>query len=160
MISKLPKDLAESLKEYLQKDEKVYDALEEVYVLRFDFRWTVLTNERIIVATKRILDYNFKDYPLNILDIDVDLGFFFDILEFRMPSKVYTAHFYSFNRNLNLKFFHEIEKKLREVRLNEKVDDNDYKVADKLRDLKKLYQEEIITKEEYNEKKKELLKRL
>lgn len=159
MINKPPDDLMESLKEYLHKGEKLHDAIEEVYVLNFDFSWVLLTDERIIVSTKRLFDYNFKDYQLSSLDIDISLGFFFDVLEFRIPAKVYTSHFYRFNRKNTLKFFHEVEKKISEEKEGDDKEEKE-KPSDRLRELNYLLKEGLLTKEEFEKKRKKILKEL
>lgn len=88
---KLPKTLLTDIIPYLHHEEKMIDYLKEVWVPRFDFSWVVLTDERIIVATRKLFEVKFVDYIIKSIDIDISMGFPFDTLSFEVFSKKYNG---------------------------------------------------------------------
>src|SRR3972149_8034938 len=102
---RIPKSLREKLISYLNEDEKVEDIIKEVFIPKFDFRWVILTQKRVIVVVRKFLDYTFKDYSCSLLDLDLSLGSIFDEIEFEVPGKNYKAQFYSFRRDATMSFF-------------------------------------------------------
>lgn len=159
----LPSRLTERLKNYLHSHEKILDFMKEVWVPRYDISWIILTNERVIVATRKIFEYKFVDYALKNLDIDLTLGFPFDTIMLEAVGKKYTGHFYSFRRGKNLEFFEQIEKKLEEregTTKEKKEEKEEYPPVETLKELADLKEQGIITEEEFNKKKKELLEKL
>ena len=119
---KLPKILLTNIVPYLHHGEEVIAFLKKVWVPRFDFSWVVLTNERVIIATRKIFEVNFTDYIIRNIDMDVSLGFPFDTLTFEAFRKKYTGQFYWYNREKTLGFIEKIKAKIEEQerRLGEK----------------------------------------
>ena len=160
---KLPLQLATKIKNYLHSHENIIDFLKEVWVPRYDISWVILSNERIIVATRRIFEYRFVDYNLKNLDVDLVLGFPFDTIELEAIGKKYTGHFYSFRRNKNLEFFDQIEKRIEEREAEgkgEKKKEEECPPVETLKDLADLKKQGIITEEEFLEKKKKMLDKI
>ena len=159
---KLPSQLAIRIKNYLHSHEKILDFMKEVWVPRYDISWVILTNERIIVASRRIFEYRFVDYHLNNLDIDLVLGFPFDTIQLEAIGKKYDGHFYSFRRNRNLAFFEQIEKRVEEIEAEEKGEKKKEECppVETLKELADLMKQGIITEEEFEKKKKELLEKM
>lgn len=164
---KLPKTLLTDIIPYLHHEEKIIDYLKEVWVPRFDFSWIVLTNERIIVATRKLFEVKFVDYFIKNIDMDLSLGFPFDTLSFEVFRKKYTGQFYWFNRKKTLGFVEKIETKIEaNERIEEKRDkailggkeEKECEPLESLKRLADLRKQGIITEEEFQEKKKKLLR--
>lgn len=161
---KLPQTFLSSIKPYLHKDEKILDALKEVWVPRIDFTWLILTDVRVIVATRSLFQFKFTDYILSGLDIDMTIGFPFDTLTLEVFSKKYTGQFYWFSRKKTLGFIEKLEST---IEANEKMEERGNKIPEKkgekcepletLKRLADLQKQGIITKEEFEKKKKKLL---
>lgn len=159
MISKMPADLTKAFEGYLGENERVLESLKEVFILNYNFSWVVLTDKRIIISTKKILEYSFKDFYLNKVDIDLDLGFFFDELQIDVSGKKYQAQFYSFRRENTVKFYHKVNEAIAEQREGE-PNQKPCPPLESLRELRKLLDEKVITKKEFEEKKQEILKEM
>lgn len=164
----MPADLEDALKGYLHPHEKLEDAIMEVFIIAVDFRWVILTNERIIVGIKRILgSFDFKDLVIKSLDIDLDLGYIYDKIEFKIPGKAYNGHFYTFRRKDTLKFFKKVEKRIIEleegkeiVPQKQKQDGGKNHYYERLNKLNKMVKKGLITQEEYEIKKKKILEEI
>lgn len=156
---KLPPTLLRRMKPYLHSHEKVEDFLKEVWVVRYDVSWIIITNERVIVATKKSFELKFVDYGLKSLDIDFSMGIPFDTIEVEAIGKKYMGHFYWFNRKKTLAFLEKIEKKLEPNAEggNMKNEEEECEPLETLKELAELKKQGIITEEEFKEKKKKLL---
>lgn len=159
-FSKLPLDVQTSLKRYLHTHEVVLSFLQEVWVARIDVSWVILTNERVVIATRKLFNVSFADYSLKSLDIDISLGFPFDTVDLESFSKKYTGHFYWFNRERTLKFIEDIERRMEEGESNNQplLEEKKSSQLDVLKELAELQKQGIITKEEFEKKKKQILK--
>jgi len=157
--------LRKKLECYLHSHEEIKDSLKEVWVARYDRSWVILTNERIIIAVRRIFEYKFTDYSLENLDIDLTLGLPFDTIEMEAEGKKYTGHFYSFRRERNLSFLKKIKEEIKKTKnkgkgeTKEKKEESEKcKPVETIKELAELKKTGIITGEEFEKKKKKLLK--
>ena len=98
-----------------------------------------------------------RDFPFQIT-VEKPLYAWFYILIFLMILAIILGVGLQLRKPKKEKPAKEIEKDVNEASMENKETPND--IADKLRKLKQLYEERLITEEEYNSKKKELLDEL
>jgi len=158
---KLPVALKDNLKNYLDEDEEIIFFAKEVPVLSIDFRWIILTQFRIILVVRTLVEYSFRDFVCKELDMDLNLGFIFDIVELEVPGKQYRATFFSWNRNKTLKFFsnlkhckvyHHVEHSIKGIK--------EEKPIFLLQELLKVKNAGGLSEKEFEKKKMEILKRI
>lgn len=213
---KLPFGMEKYIDPYLEQDEEVIDYVRETIIPAFDFRWIILTNQRLIQATYKWFDYEFHDVRFEGIDMQFSQGFFYDAVRIKSMTDDYNASFYRFNRPRTEEFMQEIEderdafqllKKKNEKRVEHEITEQlivegvlpskedsgheeklkkekeekkkqeqeekpeqpkpkDQKESsgcppvETIKELNNLKKEGIITEEEYQQKKKELLGRL
>ena len=164
-MNNIPKKYYDKLKTYLNEGEKVEHSITEAWVPRSDKRWLIITNQRLIVMIKGLWDIQFHDYPYSALDLDIDFGFLFDEIQMNYTGKLYNAQFTTFKREETLNFFQKLKLNLSSfARRREGDEEKDPEDVNSLmyllKELAKLKDDKVITKKEFEEKKKEILKRI
>ncbi|MCL5093769.1 MAG: hypothetical protein M1355_01415 [Patescibacteria group bacterium] len=157
---KMPEKLYNSLKSYLDQDEKMIDILRETFVPHFDFRWLVLTNKSVIIAIRELFNYKFVDFHLRNIDINLEYGFLYDQLEFGSMGKNYRAQFYVFQRGKTLDFFKKMKEQAKIISEGKEKKKPPSDPIELIKELTKLLKRGIITKQEFEKKKEELLKKI
>lgn len=105
----LPSNLTKELDAYLEEDEEIVDAIRETLVLAIDFRWLILTSQRVIIAVAKFLSIEFRDVHYDGIDMQLTKGFFYDDLHLKSLTDNYHAQFYSFGRRRTETFLQEME---------------------------------------------------
>lgn len=164
MLSGVRKKLFLMLEGYLEADEKLIASLHETYIPRFDFRWLILTDRRIIVAIRKTGQFEFFDYTLNEILIDFEIGtVLFDQININSTGKKYQAQFYKFQTKEVTQFIRLAKKyseRLAQKNKGNQKESSGCSSVNNLRELSKLKNEGVITEEEFKEKKKELLNKI
>lgn len=161
MISiELPKSIQTQVDEVLEDGEEILDAIKEPWSLYKNTRWTVLTNERLIIVRRTIGGFTYDVYPLHLSSVIIDMNeglIFFDTIYIDYYDQKFALQFFKKHRKRTWQFFHEIN---RQKALPEKVNQEKQEIFKELEGLGKIFYEKKITKEEYDEKKKELVNKL
>lgn len=144
---------------YLESGEHVVDYVPETVIPSIDFRWVILTDRRIIFATRYLMTTDFQDMNLDQMEFEYKKGpLFFDQLAFERYSISYTAQFYSYDREHVVRLMSEIEEVQKEHL--EPTEEISQKAIQALHDLAELYEKGLISKEDYEKKKQKYLEEI
>lgn len=161
MNIKLPKRVQSHLDDVLEESEKVVDIVKEPWSYAKWHRWTVLTDRRIIVLVRWPFGISHDVWPmyLGALSVDMNEGVIFDTIFVDYFAQKFRLQFFTKNRKRTVHFFREINRQLilhnpasRRKAASE--------VVEELESLAQVFHEKIITKEEYDRKKKDLMDKL
>lgn len=149
--TRVTKDLHEK---FLQEGEEIIDYLSETLIPAIDFRWVILTDRRMIFVIRHFLDTEFNDMSFDSMEFEYKKGtLLFDEVTFERFSNIYRAQFYSFYRDHVLRFLGEIEEAIKGSSVEKETQD----AIHTLKDLTELWEKGIISKEEFEEKKKKYI---
>jgi hypothetical protein len=121
----LPSGVLKDLDTYLEEGEEIIDAIRETLILAIDFRWTIITSFRVIIAIEKFMSVEFRDVHFDGIDMQLTKGFFYDDLHLKSMTDDYHAQYYTFSRTRTEKFLHELEDVrnhyMKEKKKNEKM---------------------------------------
>lgn len=156
-MKKIPKDISEELKKFMEPDEKLIDFRKEHWSFYKRNRWVVLTNKRIYLIKKILFGAMFDIIQILISDAHFEFveGIIFDTIFIRVSSEPeHIIQFFPLDRDSTIEFFKKIEK------AREGEPEGGIVAQAELEALAHIFYEKKITKEEYDEKKKELMDKL
>jgi len=161
MNIKLPKKVQEHLDDVLEEGEKLVDAVKEPWSYAKWQRWTVLTDRRIILIIKWPLGLTYDVWPmyLGALSVDLKEGVMYDTIFVDYYGQKFSLQFFSSHRKETMQFFCEINHQLvlHNPASRRKATED---VVKEMEGLAQVFHEKIITQEEYERKKKELMDKL
>jgi hypothetical protein len=153
----LPKDISKELDQVLESDERVIDFRKEPWSFYKRNRWVVLTNKRIYLIKKIFfgISYDIIQIILGMAHFEMVEGIVFDTIFIRVTSEPeHIIQFFPSERQRTVAFFEEIEK------AREGDPETEVVTRAELEALTKVFYEKLITKKEYEKKKRELLDKL
>lgn len=156
-MKKLPKDISEELKKFMEPDERFVDFRKEPWSFYKRNRWVVLTSKRIYLIKKVFFGTIFDTIQILLGQAHLEMveGIMFDTIFIRVSSEPeHIIQFFSSDRDSTIEFFRKIEKN------REGETEGDIVAHAELEALAQVFYEKQITKEEYDEKKKELMDKL
>lgn len=157
----LPGRVQDHLDDVLEEGERVIDAVKEPWSYTKWHRWTVLTDRRIIVVIKWPLGISYDVWPmyLGALSADMNEGIVFDTIYVDYFAQKFRLQFFTKKRKRTVQFFRQINRQMilhNPESRGKAIED----VVGELESLAQVFHEKIITKEEYDRKKKELMDKL
>ncbi|MDO8507660.1 MAG: hypothetical protein Q7S53_03785 [bacterium] len=156
-MEKLPKDIAAKLDHALEFDEHILDFRKEPWSLYKRNRWVVLTSKRIYLIKKVFFGMSFDIIQILLGQGHFELveGIVFDTIFIRVSSEPeHIIQFFPSERKKTVDFFEKIEK------AREGDPEATVVTQAELEALAQIFYEKLITKKEYEKKKKELLDKL
>ena len=162
----LPKDISEELAKFLEDDERPIDFRKEPWSYYKRNRWVILTDKRVYLIKKAFfgMSYDIKQIILSMAHFEMVEGVLLDTIYIRVPSEgEHIINFFPTDRRITLAFLEEVEK-MREKQTEKQQAET--KEAEKtatrveLETLAKTFYENLISSEEYERKKKDLLRKL
>lgn len=156
---KLPRSIMRSMKPYLFSRERLLDFIKEVWAPG-NTSWLILTNKRIIVVTRTSFELKFVDYGIWGLDLNLTLGLPFDTIDLEVTGKKYTGHFYWVNRKKTLNFLEKMERKVDAKNREDRKEKDNIDAIKQLKELAELKKQGIISEEEFEKKKKKILRKI
>jgi len=156
-MNQLPKVIGEHVEGVLEPNERILDFIVEPWSYVKGRRWTILTNRRIILVKNRFFTYDmFTLIKLINVNLDIKEGPLFDSIFISYFDHKFNLQFYSLNRDKTLKFFHSVAEAIERV----SSPSAENLIFDELEHLAKVFNAKIISEEEYERKRKDLLDRL
>jgi len=156
-MNELPKDIERELRRIMEPDERLIDFRKEPWSLYKRHRWVILTSQRVYLIKKVFFGISFDIIQIILAQAHLEMveGIVLDTIYIRVTSEPeHILNFSPTERARTLIFFEEIEK-AREGDPEARV------VAQaELEALARVFYENVISKEEYEEKKRELLKKM
>ncbi len=161
MDIRLPSKIQAHLDDVLEEGERVIDAVKEPWSYFKWHRWTVLTDRRIIVIVRWPFGVSYDVWPmyLGALSVDMNEGIVFDTIFVDYYAQKFRLQFFTKKRKRTVSFFRGINKQLilhNPASRRKAAED----VVKEMEGLAKVFHEKIITQEEYDKKKKELMDKL
>ncbi|MEK7447212.1 MAG: hypothetical protein AAB632_00180 [Patescibacteria group bacterium] len=156
-MKKIPKDIDKELKKFMEPDERFIDFRKEPWSFYKRNRWVILTGKRIYLIKKVFFGFSFDIIQILISDAHLEFveGIILDTIFIRVSSEPeHIIQFFSSDRDSTIEFFRKIEKK------REGEPEGSIVAQAELEALAQVFYEKLITKEEYEEKKKELMDKL
>ena len=161
MENLLPKRMKKQLDVVLDEGERVADIVKEVWSYTKWYRWTILTDRRIIIIIRWPLGLSYDIWPmyLGALSADMNEGVVFDTIFIDYYGQKFKLQFFSKHRKRTLQFFQEINHQLilhNPASRRQATTD----AIEKMEQLAKVFHDHIISQEEYDQKKRELMEKL
>lgn len=155
-MEKLPKDINTELRKVMEPDEKVVDFRKEPWSYYKRNRWVILTTKRLYLIKKIFYGITFDIIEILLASATFEMieGIIFDTIYVKGSSDKQTVQFFSSHRGETLQFFKEIEKS------REGEPEGAVIAKAELEALANIFYEKLITREEYEKKKKELMDKL
>lgn len=156
-MEKLPKDIVEKLDHALEPDEHIIDFRKEPWSFYKRNRWVILTNKRVYLIKKVFFGLSFDIIQILLGQGHFELveGIVFDTIFIRVSSEPeHIIQFFPSERKKTVEFFEKIEK------AREGEPEGSIVVQAEIEALAQIFYEKLITKKEYEKKKKELLDKL
>lgn len=153
----LPYDIEKEIKKFIESDEKLIDFRKEPWSFYKRNRWVVLTNKRIYLIKKYFFGISFDVIQIVLAQAHFEMleGIMLDTIYIRVSGEgEHILNFPPTKRESTIDFFEEIE------RMREGEPEASVAAQAELEALAQIFYENIITKEEYDKKKKELMDKL
>jgi hypothetical protein len=159
--TRMPRFVLKDLGEYLKPKEVIADVIHEAYVPSIDFRWIILTNQRVIIAKRTILATHLNDINLNEMEITLERGVFYDIVLFQMRMDQYRGSFYATDRAYTMDFVNKIKAAQYQMQQEEEqaMSEASAEPIQTLEDLAELRDRGIVSDAEFEAAKKEFLRK-
>lgn len=157
MKSQLPLDISQELNKVLELDERIINFRKEPWSFYKRNRWVILTTKRIYLIKKIFFGMSFDIIQIWLANAHFELveGIIFDTIYIRVSSEPeHIINFLPTQRASTVDFFEEIQK------TREGEPEGAIEAKAELEALAKVFYEKIITKNEYEKKKKEILDKL
>lgn len=154
----LPRKIQEHLDGVLEVDERVIDAVKEPWSYTKWHRWTILTNIRIILIIRWPFGLSHDVWPLYLraLSIDMNEGVIFDTIYLDYFGQKFKLQFFEKHRKETLKFFQEVNRQF--MLFNPTVEkEKNVGIVNEMDTLSKIFYHKMITREEYERRKRELI---
>lgn len=160
----LPRKLLKTLNEdFLKKGEVIIDFMHETFIFTsFDFRWVILTNQRLIIAIRHLIATTHRVMDLDGLEYDFTKGaFFYDVVEFSRRTEFYRATFYSTDRMFVKEFLDSLQKVQVELEKQSQMERSEAALepVQTLEDLAELRDRGIVSEREFKKAKEDFLKK-
>ncbi len=157
----LPSGVRNQLISVLDQGEKIVDAVKEPWSYVKWQRWTILTDRRMICIIRWPFGISYDIWPmyLGALSADMNEGVIFDTIFVDYYGQKFRLQFFRKNRKRTVQFFCEMNRQLilHNPSSRRKATAS---VVEEMEQLAQVFHEKIITREEYDEKKKELMDKL
>jgi hypothetical protein len=154
----LPRKIQEHLDGVLEVDERVIDVVKEPWSYTKWHRWTILTNIRIILIIRWPFGLSHDVWPLYLraLSIDMNEGVIFDTIYLDYFGQKFKLQFFEKHRKETLKFFQEVNRQF--MLFNPTVEkEKNVGIVNEMDTLSKIFYHKMITREEYERRKRELI---
>lgn len=162
----LPNDISRELAKVIEYDEKPVDFRKEPWSFYKRNRWVVLTDKRVYLIKKVFFGVSFdiEQAVLPMAHFEMVEGILLDTIYIRVTSESeHILNFLPTERLSTVKFLDEIEEmreKQADRQKQEKEETKKIAARTELEALARTFYENKITSEEYEEKKKDLLRKL
>lgn len=155
--------IKEALESFLLEDEIVYSQLSSVSMVLESYDSLLSTNKRLIHVKKRYSIVDLDEYPLLNISLELEYGIIYDtVIVFSGRMEMLRMTLFALDRTRTLNFIKDVEehsiyrKGFSSDSDSKKEEECDFK--QKLKDLAELKKKGIITEEEFEEKKSQILK--
>ncbi len=158
METKLPKGIRRHLDEILENGEIFVYAVKEPWSYVKWHRWSILTDRRIIIIIKWPFGFSYDVWPLYLraLSIDMNEGVVFDSIYLDYFGQKFQLKFFTKDRKKTVEFFCKVNKQFMEFNPSTEQDKS-VGLVNEMENLSKIFYHKIITKEEYDRRKKDLI---
>lgn len=160
MQTKLPKDVQKHIDEILDKGEFIMASLKEPWSYTKWYRWSILTDRRIFLIIRWPLGLSYDVWPLYLraLSIDMNEGVVFDSIYLDYFGQKFQLKLFAKDRKKTLGFFREVNRLIMEF--NPTADkDRNLGLINEIENLSKIFYHKLITEEEYERRKREILEK-
>ena len=160
MKMKLPRGVQKRLDEILEEGEIIIDVLKEPWSYVKWHRWSVLTDRRIILIIRWPFGFSYDVWPLYLraLSIDMNEGVIFDSIYLDYFGQKFKLQFFERHRKRTIKFFCEVNKQFMLFNPTGSQEKN-VGLVNEMDNLAKIFYHKMITKEEYDRRKQELIEK-